>query len=76
MNIKKQCHPVSISPSWEAQLLEPSLQKFRTRQKVSDEDSQVIIIIEILWVQGPVLSIWEAVVKKARVLTFQDGEMQ
>ena len=56
--------------------MEPSLQKFRTRQKVSDEDSQVIIIIEILWVQGPVLSIWEAVVKKARVLTFQDGEMQ
>lgn len=66
MNIEKQCPLVSISPSWGTQLLEPSLQRLRTRQKVSGEDDQLvtIIIIETLQVQGAGLSTWEAVVKK------------
>lgn len=57
--------------------LRPSWQRLRTRQKGSDEDSQLrVIITETIWVQTAVPSTWEAGVKKAGVLAFQNGERQ
>lgn len=57
--------------------MRPSWQRLRTRQKGSDEDSQLrVIITETIWVQTAVPSTWEAGVKKAGVLAFQNGERQ